>query len=74
MFKNLAKDIVDQNQSVNQASLSKISLPIRFACQMMSKLLEEDGCNNTAQMKAMLDVLIIFWESYFSKYLVCRYI
>jgi len=84
ILKNGIKDILDQNQTTNQLSYSKLLLPMQLLCdllkgrlsdsfnssQSVSSSLTSTMSNSTVCQKVLVDILIMLWESYFSKHLV----
>lgn len=88
-IKTSIKEIIDQNQSVSKASMSKLFVPIQLITSILAKttassanlslsaeisgsqFLDTTQCTSVVFQKTMTDLLAMWWESYFSKNMVC---
>ncbi|CAF0881111.1 unnamed protein product [Brachionus calyciflorus] len=84
LIKTCLKDIIDQNQTPGQASFLKIKIPLELICIEQINNMPKQNFITASQImssnpvvyqtnpnlrKILVDILLMLWESYFSKLL-----
>lgn len=81
LLKNTVKDILDNNQGTGQMYYLKLKIPLQIVCSKLDGLFDSSSMqslnevdtslkNTSVCQKILVDIMILFWESYFSKYMV----